>query len=156
MHIFCQIGSWITNFRCENKTYHIWKHHLEHLISDLQTSHVPLSRQVLARWHPRPPPKTCPRRHPCLPNIWGLSRNSPERHQTSTWCPPGCWVFNADPNLKKNTPNSCGNLPCIESCIPFSSWWLNQPIWKSCSPNWTSFPSKEWRWKNIWNHHLVF
>ena len=38
----------------------------------------------------------------------------------------------------------------------FSGWWLNQPIWKICSSNWTSSPIFGVKIKNSWNHHLVF
>ena len=31
-----------------------------------------------------------------------------------------------------------------------SSWWLNQPIWKICSSNWKSSPSRGENSKNVW------
>ena len=33
----------------------------------------------------------------------------------------------------------------------FSSWWLNQPIWKICSSNWILSPKVGLQIKNIWN-----
>ena len=32
-----------------------------------------------------------------------------------------------------------GHVECI---LWLSSWWLNQPIWKICSSNWISSPSR--------------
>ena len=34
-----------------------------------------------------------------------------------------------------------------------ASWWLNQPIWKICSSNWKSSPSRD-KNKNTWNRNL--
>ena len=33
-----------------------------------------------------------------------------------------------------------------------TSWWLNQPIWKICSPNWIISPRFGVKIKNVWNH----
>ena len=38
---------------------------------------------------------------------------------------------------------------------PKTSWWLNQPIWKICSPKlWVHLPEVEVKIKNVWNHLL--
>ena len=61
-----------------------------------------------------------------------------------------------------NLYNIHGNPRCPPPLMPlpgqrdyqigiFTSWWLNQPIWKICSSNWKSSPIFGVRIKNIWN-----
>ena len=37
----------------------------------------------------------------------------------------------------------------------FSSWWLNQPLWKIWSSNWESSPQVGVNIENLWNHQPV-
>ena len=93
------------------------------------------------------------------------------------FCWNGCTIFlNQPTNLKtehESWPESQVNLsthlpfmdPKIYRSRPieppsilsnFSSWWLNQPIWKIWSSNWIISPNKGEHQKKAWNNHLVF
>ena len=48
---------------------------------------------------------------------------------------------------KSNLPLSRGL--CSSSTLKFSSWWLNQPIWKICSSNWIISPGRDENKKSL-------
>ena len=48
------------------------------------------------------------------------------------------------------------NLSLSQASINrFSSWWLNQPIWKICLSNWIISPEIRGEFFKKWNHQLV-
>ena len=62
-------------------------------------------------------------------------------------------VWNCDPQSPHQSKVDC--FDSIKFNKFYSSWWLNQPIWKIWSSNWIISPGRV-KIRNIWNHHLVF